>query len=86
MWACIHVPSQPINKTCTLRWFGLIEIQRLVDSINSPGRHPIIYGDRGVGQTLTCSPSSPELLQGVVDLKVGKINLRAKRYLRKRVG
>ncbi len=68
----VFTPSQPINKRALFA--GRIdEIQRLVDSINSPGRHPIIYGDRGVGKTSLASIIT-ELFQGVVDLKVGKIN------------
>ncbi len=48
--AQVFTPGAPVNKKDFFA--GRIrQIQRVVETIPSPGRHPIIFGQRGVGKT-----------------------------------
>jgi Cdc6-like AAA superfamily ATPase len=46
----VFTPSQPIRRRALFAG-RLDEIKRMVDAINSAGRHAILFGDKGVGKT-----------------------------------
>jgi len=64
----IFTPGAPVNRK---DFFAgrLRQIERVVETIPSPGRHPIIFGQRGVGKTSLANILS-ELLPDVWAIKV----------------
>jgi hypothetical protein len=46
----IFTPGSPINDRDLFRG-RLGQIQRILEAVPSPGRHPVIFGQRGVGKT-----------------------------------
>jgi Cdc6-like AAA superfamily ATPase len=46
----VFTPHLPIN-TFKLFWGRQKEIQKLIEHINTPGQHALLYGDRGVGKS-----------------------------------
>lgn len=46
----VFTPHQPINKIDLL--FGREkEVQKLIENVNTPGQHVLLFGDRGVGKS-----------------------------------
>jgi len=46
----VFTPSTPINRKAVFRGRSE-EIRKILDTVNTLGRHAILYGDRGVGKT-----------------------------------
>lgn len=46
----VFTPGFPINHRDFFKG-RLVQIQRILETVPSPGRHPIIFGQRGVGKT-----------------------------------
>lgn len=75
--AAIFTPGAPVNKLTLFRG-RLREIKAVLEAINQYGRHPIIYGERGVGKT-SLATVLDELLSkaGIVGLKFAHVNAAA---------
>jgi Cdc6-like AAA superfamily ATPase len=71
----VFTPCTPINRR-SLFAGRLNEIQKIVDSVNSSGRHAILYGDRGVGKTSLASILK-ELFSDYPEIRIGKVNCEA---------
>lgn len=46
----VFTPHQPISSL-GLFWGRQREVQKLIEHINTPGQHALLYGDRGVGKS-----------------------------------
>ena len=68
----VFTPSGPIN-TRALFAGRKEEILKIVDSVNSSGRHAILYGDRGVGKT-SLATILKELFTEQPKVRICKIN------------
>ncbi len=64
----VFTPGAPVDKR---EFFAgrVKQIQRVVDTIPSPGRHPMVFGQRGVGKTSLANILS-ELLPDVWTVKI----------------
>lgn len=65
----VFTPGFPINQQDLFR--GRIpQLKKIMDTIPSPGRHPIIYGQRGVGKTSFVNILTHFFLRGQTAVKV----------------
>lgn len=64
----VFTPGAPIDKR-ELFAGRLVQIRRVVETIPSPGRHPLIFGERGVGKTSLANILS-EVLPDIWTVKV----------------
>jgi energy-coupling factor transporter ATP-binding protein EcfA2 len=64
----VFTPGAPINKK-ELFAGRVKQIERVIKSIPSPGRHPVIFGQRGVGKTSLANILS-ELLPDIWSVKI----------------
>jgi Cdc6-like AAA superfamily ATPase len=61
----IFTPHQPIHSVEL--FFGRQEqVQKLIEHINTPGQHALLYGDRGVGKSSLANVAAHLLLAGLV--------------------
>jgi Cdc6-like AAA superfamily ATPase len=56
---------------CPVQSLGLFfgrqsEVQKLIEQINTPGQHALLYGDRGVGKSSLAHVASELLLKGLI--------------------
>lgn len=64
----IFTPSAPIMRRDL--FFGRMKhVEQVIDAINEPGQHAVLYGDRGVGKTSLANILS-ESITGIVIAKV----------------
>lgn len=62
----VFTPHQPIQSV-ELFYGRREEVQRLIEHLNTPGQHALLFGERGVGKSSLANISSELLLQHLVD-------------------
>src|SRR5438876_8317995 len=57
----VFTPATPVNEEALFagRWK---QVTKVIDAINQPGQHAIIYGERGVGKTSLANVLSSKLV------------------------
>jgi Cdc6-like AAA superfamily ATPase len=65
----IFTPHKPINSI-ELFLGRQREIQQIIEQINTPGQHSLLYGDRGVGKSSLANVASALLLKNLVKGKL----------------
>ncbi|PPG02129.1 MULTISPECIES: ATP-binding protein [unclassified Rathayibacter] len=64
----IFTPHQPIGESDLL--FGRqTEVRSLIETLNTPGQHVLLYGERGVGKSSIANVASV-LISGLIEAKV----------------
>ena len=66
----VFTPSTPINDH-TLFAGRLAEVAQVVDAVNEPGRHAIVFGERGVGKTSLSNVLATYLGSYVISRRIG---------------
>lgn len=61
----IYTPHKPIQSV-ELFFGRSTEVQRLIEHLNTPGQHALLFGDRGVGKSSLANVASELLLQHLV--------------------
>lgn len=61
----IFTPHQPVNST-TLFLGRQNEVQKLVEHINTPGQHSLLYGERGVGKSSLANIAAELLISQLI--------------------
>jgi Cdc6-like AAA superfamily ATPase len=61
----IYTPHKPIQAS-NLFFGRQAEIQRLIEHLNTPGQHALLYGERGVGKSSLANVAAELLLQHLV--------------------
>ena len=61
----IFTPHKPIQAS-TLFFGRQGEIQRLIEHLNTPGQHALLYGERGVGKSSLANVAAELLLQHLI--------------------
>lgn len=61
----VFTPHQPI-QTVDLFFGRQREVQALIEHLNTPGQHALLFGDRGVGKSSLANVASNLLLQHVI--------------------
>lgn len=65
----VFTPHQPVQAVGL--FFGRqTEVQKLIEQINTPGQHALLYGDRGVGKSSLANVASQVLLKHLVGGKL----------------
>ena len=67
----IYTPHKPIQSS-KLFIGRQAEVQRLIEHLNTPGQHALLFGERGVGKSSLANVSSELLLQHLVTGKLIK--------------
>jgi len=65
----IFTPHMPVN-TIDLFFGRQKEVQQLIEQINTPGQHALLYGDRGVGKSSLANIASQLLFKNLVKGKL----------------
>lgn len=58
----VFTPHMPINQESLFRGRS-IEVQRILSTLNTPGQHVLLFGDRGVGKSSLANIASKKLIQ-----------------------
>lgn len=67
----IFTPHQPIDSLDL--FFGRQkEVQKIIEYINTPGQHALLYGDRGVGKSSLANVASRILISNIISGKLYK--------------
>ena len=64
----VFTPGYPVNQK-DLFAGRMTQLQRVLDTLHTPGRHPVIFGQRGVGKTSLANILS-QMLKGLLTVKV----------------
>jgi energy-coupling factor transporter ATP-binding protein EcfA2 len=64
----VFTPGYPVSQK-DLFAGRMEQLQRVLDTLNSPGRHPVLFGQRGVGKTSLANVLG-EVLQNLLAVKV----------------
>lgn len=62
----VFTPHQPI-RSVDLFFGRQKEVQKIIEQINTPGQHCLLYGDRGVGKTSLANVTTQVLIQQLMD-------------------
>ena len=62
----VFTPHTPI-RSVDLFFGRQQEVQRIIEQINTPGQHCLLYGDRGVGKTSLANIATQTLIQHLVE-------------------
>jgi Cdc6-like AAA superfamily ATPase len=62
----IFTPHQPI-QSIELFWGRQKQVQQLVEHINTPGQHALLYGDRGVGKSSLANVAADLLISSLIE-------------------
>jgi Cdc6-like AAA superfamily ATPase len=73
MAGTVFRPSAPVNRK-DLFAGRQTQLRKVVDSINQPGLHAVLYGERGVGKTSLANMLFPEIWGAVRPVVIPKIN------------
>lgn len=65
----VFTPHQPI-RSGTLFWGRQKEVQKIIEHLNTPGQHAVLYGDRGVGKSSLANIATEVLLSKIIEGKV----------------
>jgi Cdc6-like AAA superfamily ATPase len=65
----VFTPHKPI-PTRTLFFGRQTEVQKLIEHINTPGQHALLYGDRGVGKSSLANVTVEILLKDILRAKL----------------
>lgn len=65
----VFTPHQPI-RCGTLFWGRQKEVQKIIEHLNTPGQHAVLYGDRGVGKSSLANIATEALLSKIIDGKI----------------
>lgn len=65
----IFTPHQPVQSV-ELFFGRQAEVQRLIEYLNTPGQHALLFGDRGVGKSSLANITADLLLQNLVKGKL----------------
>ena len=61
----VFTPHLPINSQ-NLFWGRQHEVQKLIEHINTPGQHALLYGDRGVGKSSLANIAAKLLISRLI--------------------
>ena len=67
----VFTPHKPINQR-TLFFGRQNEVQKLIEHLNTPGQHALLYGDRGVGKSSLANVTVEILLKDILRAKLFK--------------
>ncbi len=67
----VFTPHRPINSV-NLFWGRQKEVQKLLEHINTPGQHALLYGDRGVGKSSLANIAAELLISKLIKGKLYK--------------
>lgn len=65
----VFTPHTPINST-DLFWGRETEVQNIIEQINTPGQHSLLYGERGVGKSSLANIAANLLLSKIISGKL----------------
>lgn len=65
----VFTPHKPIQQG-TLFFGRQSEVQKLIEHINTPGQHALLYGDRGVGKSSLANVTVQILLRDILQAKL----------------
>lgn len=58
----VFTPHTPINQENLFRG-RLVEVQQILSTLNTPGQHVLLFGDRGVGKSSLANVASSKLIK-----------------------